>query len=69
MKDFVYLESIVKKLKMASHSSQYQRNRAETNRMSEDDEHYESCGESNIIEAVNSMSTTNKVVTNANVYD
>ena len=54
---------------MASHSSQYQRNRAETNRMSEDDEHYESCGESNIIEAVNSMSTTNEVVTNANVYD
>ena len=37
--------------------------------MSEDDEHYESCGESNIIEAVNSMSTTNEVVTNANVYD
>ena len=37
--------------------------------MSEDDVHYESCGESNIIEAVNSINTTNEVVTNANVYD
>ena len=33
MKDFVYVESIVKKLKMASHSSQYWRNRAETNQL------------------------------------
>ena len=37
--------------------------------MSEDDVHYQSCGESNIIEAVNSINTTNEVVTNANVYD
>ena len=53
---------------MASYSSQYWRSRAEINRMSEDDVHYESCGESNIIEAVNNINTTNEV-TNANVYD
>ena len=53
---------------MASYSSQYWRSRAEINRMSEDDVHYESCGESNIIEAVNSINTTNEVA-NANVYD
>ena len=53
---------------MASYSSQYRRNRAEINRMNEDDVHYESCGESNITEAVNSINTTNEV-TNANVYD
>ena len=36
--------------------------------MSEDDVRYESCGESNIIEGVNSINLTNEV-TNANVYD
>ena len=36
--------------------------------MSEDDVHYESCGESNITEVVNSINLTNEV-TNANVYD
>ena len=52
---------------MASYSSSsYQRNRAEINRMSEDDVHYESCGENIVIEAVNSINTTNEV-TNANV--
>ena len=51
---------------MASYLSQYRRNRAEINRMSEDDVYYESCGESIVIEAVNSINTTNEV-TNANV--
>ena len=36
--------------------------------MSEDDVHYESCGESNIIEAVYSINSTNEVA-NENVYD
>ena len=36
--------------------------------MSEDDVHYESCGESNVIETVNSVNTTNEVVTITNVY-
>ena len=53
---------------MASYSRQYRRNRVEINRMSEDDVNYESCGESYIIEAVNSINTTNEVA-NANVYD
>ena len=55
---------------MASYSSSsYQRNRTEINRMSEDDVHYESCEESDIIEAVNSVNTTNEVETNTNVYN
>ena len=55
---------------MASYSSSScQRNRAEINRLSEDDVHYESCEESDIIEAVNSVNTTNEVETNTNVYD
>ena len=55
---------------MASYASNsYQRNRAEINRMSEDDVHYESCEESDIIEAVNSVNTTNEVEINTNVYD
>ena len=55
---------------MASYSSNsYQRNRAEINRMSEDDVHYESREQSDIIEAVNSVNTTNEVETNINVYD
>ena len=37
--------------------------------MSEDDVRYESCGESNIIEGVNSINLTTNEVTNANVYD
>ena len=36
--------------------------------MSEDDVHYESCGESNVIETVNSVNTTNEVVTITNVH-
>ena len=55
---------------MASYSSSsYQRNRAEINRMSEDDVHYESREQSDIIEAVNSVNTTNEVETNINAYD
>ena len=37
--------------------------------MSKDDVHYESCGEINIIEAVNRVSTTNEGVINTNVYE
>ena len=37
--------------------------------MSKDDVHYESCGESNTIEAANSLNTAKEFLTNANVYD
>ena len=37
--------------------------------MIQDEVHYESCGESNIIEIVNRVSTTNEYVTVTNVYD
>ena len=37
--------------------------------MSEDHVHYESCGECNIIDTVNSVKSTNEVVTITNVYD
>ena len=37
--------------------------------MIQDEVHYESCRESNIIEIVNRVSTTNEYVTVTNVYD